>query len=302
VALAEQGTARALRTAAMLMAAVALGACTSSGSDATDSGALQPDGDVPHDDAAAGDGDGDGDGDVGGDGDGDHNDGSVDEMDASDQPMLDGGELSDASSDAATDHDAADATLPALEDLPYVREVISFTPGGSAGFGQAMAPEIVFGPPKGKGTGSGSLDVLSLGVSGEIVVGFGGFGITDGHGDDFIVFENAFMANDMTFMELGEVAVSEDGETWHTFACDETGNEDGEHEGCAGWLPTLKYDPQRVFPLDPELTGGNAFDLATVGVTTARYVRIRDLETQPGSANTGGFDLDAVGLIHYDMR
>lgn len=298
--LADSRIARALRAAAMLVAAVALGACASSDDDASDA-SVANDSAAAGDDAAAGDGDGDGDIRGDGDGDGDRLDGSADPLDASGEPTPDGGEPSDASVDASTSRDA-DVVVPALEDLPYAREVISFTPGASAGFGQTMAPEIVCGPPKGKGTGSGSLDVLSLGVGGEIVLGFGDFGITDGAGDDFIVFENAFIGAGMLFKELGEVAVSEDGETWHTFACDEAGSDDGEHEGCAGWVPTLQYDPLLVFPLDPDLTGGNAFDLETLGVTTARYVRIRDLETQPGSANTGGFDLDAVGLIHYDMR
>jgi hypothetical protein len=309
VQLADRDRRVTLRAAAMLMAAVALAACTSSDEDASDAAVLSPDG-SSLDGAPSGDGDGDlgdGHGDGDGDGDGDqpaHDGGDVVELDAATDAMSgdageDGGDASDGD---AAESDASDAMLPALEDLPYGREVISFTAGDSAGFGQAMYPDIVYGPPKGKGTGSGSLDVLSLGVGGEIVIGFGELDIVDGDGADFIVFENAFISNGTTFEELGEVAVSDDGETWHSFECDVDGNEESEHAGCAGWSPTLRYDPQLVFPLDPELTGGNAFDLAMLGVTRARYVRIRDLETQPGSANTGGFDLDAVGLVNYETR
>jgi hypothetical protein len=203
----------------------------------------------------------------------------------------------DASSDAAVD---PDVMVPALEDLPYAREVVDYEEGESSGFGQNMFPEIVLGPPKGKGTGSGSLDVLSLGVGGSIVIGFGENDIVDGEGPDFIVFENPFIGAGSLFMELGEVSVSEDGTTWHTFPCDEAGAGDAQYPGCAGWTPTLRFDPQRVFPLDPELTGGDAFDLSDLGLSRARYVRIQDLGTQPGSANTGGFDLDAIGLIRYD--
>ena len=48
---------------------------------------------------------------------------------------------------------------------------------------------------------------------------------------------------------------------------------------------------------DPKRTGGDAFDLADVKVTRARFVRIRDLSSS-GSGTSAGFDLDAAGLIH----
>ena len=52
------------------------------------------------------------------------------------------------------------------------------------------------------------------------------------------------------------------------------------------------------------LAGGDPFDLATLGVTSAKYVRIRDLGTvecasDPAKkATTGGFDLDAVAIVN----
>lgn len=183
----------------------------------------------------------------------------------------------------------------------YATSVESFEAGTGAGFNQAMFPDIVLGPPKGQGTDSGSYDVLSLGVGGEIVLGFGDLAIVDGPGPDLLVFENAFWPGgdaSMVFAELGEVSVSEDGEIWHAFACDSAGDGQGNFKGCAGATPTLVYDAATLVPLDPQQSGGDAFDLADVGLTRARFVKIRDLETQPIGGTTSGFDLDAVGAIH----
>lgn len=188
--------------------------------------------------------------------------------------------------------------------LPYARGVVDFSPGAHAGHGQDGYPDVVLGPPDGLGTAAGSLDVLSLGVGGEIVLHFGALAIVDGEGPDFVVFENPFWPGGdpaAVFAEPGEVAVSEDGETWHVFTCDPLGAVGGRYPGCAGWTPTLGYDPQEVLPLDPVLTGGDAFDLAAVGLARARYVRVRDLAgaSEVGEDVTAGFDLDGVGLVHH---
>ena len=197
----------------------------------------------------------------------------------------------------------AQEALSPTSDLPYASEVIDFGPGPGAGYGQDRLPNVVLGPPQGKGTAAGSADVLSLGAGGEIVLGFAPRLATDGPGPDLVVFENAFWAGgDPTqpFAEPAEVAVSADGETWHAFPCDPEG--DGAHAwpGCAGWRPTLAYDPEELLPLDPEATGGDPFDLADLGLEEARYVRIRDLSAAEGAASpSAGFDLDAVGLISF---
>ena len=44
-------------------------------------------------------------------------------------------------------------------------------------------------------------------------------------------------------------------------------------------------------------TPADAFDLHDVGVTSARYVRIRDVSFR-GGAPTEGFDLDAAVILH----
>jgi hypothetical protein len=192
------------------------------------------------------------------------------------------------------------------QDLPYASEVVAFEPGESAGYGQDDLPDVVLGPPEGKGEQIGSLDVLSLGVGGEIVLGFGERVIEDGPGADFVVFENAFWAGgdpESVFAEPGEIAVSDDGAVWHTFTCDPdpSSGPAGRPVGCAGWSPTRAYDAADLVPLDPELSGGDAFDLAELDLHEARFVRIRDLSSE-GEPDNAGFDLDAVGLVNYRSR
>jgi hypothetical protein len=187
------------------------------------------------------------------------------------------------------------------EDPAYASSVESFEAGPGAGYNQDKLPGMVLGPPSGKGSDAGSLDVVSLGAAGEIVVAFGELAIVDGPGPDLIVFENAFWpGGDSTsvFYELAEVSVSEDGETWQTFVCDSVGDGEGHFPGCAGFTPTLVYDPAALVPLDPTRSGGDAFDLADVGLKKARFVKLRDLETLPPGGTTTGFDLDAVAAIH----
>jgi len=186
----------------------------------------------------------------------------------------------------------------------YARSVESFSPGEGAGFNQDELPDVVLGPPQGLGTGQGSLDVVSLGSGGEIVLGFGDHDIVDAPGADLIVFENPFWPGgdpSQVFAELGEVSVSEDGETWYAFTCDTSGDGDGHFPGCAGVNPTLAFDANALVPLDPERTGGDAFDLAELGVARARFVKIRDLGTLEPAGTTSGFDLDAIGAVHLEQ-
>lgn len=189
----------------------------------------------------------------------------------------------------------------------FVVDVVSFMPGPCAGFGASAMPEIVRGPPEGAGTLSGSLDVVSLGVRGEIVVSFGGNAIVDGPGADFIVFENAFWASgdpNEPANDLGDVSVSEDGRTWVSFPC--AAGDHPPYEGCAGWRPVMSSSKSGISPFDVERAGGEAFDLAQVGLTRAKFVRIRDLGRQtcpdtPRRPINYGFDLDAVAIVHAEI-
>lgn len=184
---------------------------------------------------------------------------------------------------------------------PYASSVESFSPGEGAGYGQDKLPGVVLGPPHGISVRAGSLDVLSLGSGGEIVLGFGAQAIADEPGPDFVVFENPFWPNGVesaVYAELGEVSVSDDGESWRSFDCNTQGDGQGHFAGCAGFTPTLEYDANALVPLDPDKSGGDAFDLADVGLARARFVKIRDLQTLKAAGTSSGFDLDAVGIVH----
>lgn len=188
---------------------------------------------------------------------------------------------------------------PSADPTRTISCVISFEPGAGAGWGQDKFPDIIFGSPKGAGTSMGSLDVLSLGKGGEISFGFGGNAIVDGPGPDFIVFENAFYQGGdpmSPFAEPGEVSVSDDGMTWTTFPCKSDGYP---YTGCAGWHPVLASGENGISATDPATAGGDAFDLADVGVTHARYVRVRDVSMK-GAATTAGFDLDAASIVNAE--
>ena len=162
--------------------------------------------------------------------------------------------------------------------------------GSFSGFGQDRYPGIIFGPPQGAGDYMGSLDVLTLGMGGEIIVGFGNEGIADGEGADFIVFENVLYETgdpNKPYAEVAEISVSADLQTWHTFPC---ASEGLPYTGCAGWHAVFAHPDNGISPFDPETAGGDAFDLAELNVTDARYVRIRDLDNPGFGGKTAGFD------------
>jgi hypothetical protein len=160
-------------------------------------------------------------------------------------------------------------------------------------------PCVAEGPPHGLGTMQGSLDVVSLGLDGEIVLGFAPNAIVDGPGVDFIVFENAFYVGgdpNVVYADPGEVSVSDDGTTWVAFPCPDA---DWKAAGrqCAGVHPVIASAEIGVSPFDPTVAGGDQYDLADVGVTHARYVKIKS--RGPGmAAPTAGFDLDAIAIVH----
>jgi hypothetical protein len=190
----------------------------------------------------------------------------------------------------------------------FVTDVVSFTPGDCAGFGIPKMPGVVQGPPVGAGDMQGSLDVVSLGRFGEIVVGFGANAIVDAPGPDFIVFENAFFANgdpNQPAADLGEVSVSDDGTTWKTFPC--TPKALAPYGACAGWHPVYSAPDNAISPFDVEHAGGEAYDLADVGLTHARFVKIRDVgapascPVDPPKPTNIGFDLDAVAIVHAEL-
>jgi len=180
---------------------------------------------------------------------------------------------------------------------PYIDCVESFTPEGAV-FGQDRLPEVVYGPPMPGPTNLGSLDVLSLGCGGEITLYFDAPAIVDGPGPDFIVFENPIPVGTGTFAEPARVLVSDDGREWHAFPCDPAG--DPSLTGCAGVALVQPTED----PTDPALAGGDAFDLAQLGLGAVRYVRLLDVSVAYHGDRTwcggggGGFDLDAIAVVH----
>jgi hypothetical protein len=197
----------------------------------------------------------------------------------------------------------------------FVTAVVSFTPTECTGFGASAMPGIVEGPPVGGGSDHGSTDVVSLGSGGSIVVSFAPNAIVDGPGPDFIVFENPFWIggnpNDV-YAEPGEVSVSDDGTTWTPFACSPTPDAQSAtgvsppYGSCAGWHVVYSAPGNGISPVDPSVAGGDAFDLASIGVAHARYVRIADRthEDCPDAGpkpNTNGFDLDAVSIVNAEQ-
>lgn len=201
-------------------------------------------------------------------------------------------------------------------------------PSPETRFGATSLPGIVLGPPGDSPATQGSTSVASLGNGGFAVVVFEDVVIEDGPGPDFIVFENPFFvgtapqseAEDyQIFAEPGFVEVSPDGVSWHAFPYDAQAlaaalgaNIDRAQVpqlvGLAGITPTftgnwtvpddpLVWDPSGVGGVSG--AGGDAFDLATVGLAEARRVRITDAGSQNGPTGSAeGFDLDAIVILH----
>jgi len=187
---------------------------------------------------------------------------------------------------------------------PCLDAVVEFTAGTNGGFQENLLPNIVLGPPYGDGISDGSLDVASLGDGGSITVAFEDNVILDGPGVDFTIFENPFGdgVTQATFIEVGVVSVSADGENFFEIPFDPNS-----FQGLAGVTPVESHPDNGIDPRDPTLAGGDAFDLADVGLSEARFVRIDDpgiLIHDPGNdfptpgPGKSGFDLDAIVAVH----
>lgn len=203
----------------------------------------------------------------------------------------------------------------------FVDRVAVFEPGPGAGFGQDAFPEIVLGPPIGAGTSGGSMDVLSLGDGGVIVLEFVDNIAINGPGPDLIIFENAFFAGgdpENVFCEVAFVEVSQDGIEYHRFPNDYDPdgtpvNNPDNWTGFAGVAPVLSRPDNGIDPTDPDTAGGDLFDLDDVGLEWVRYLRIidtgegdtaatdddGDIIYDPGlpGGTMAGFDLDAVAAV-----
>jgi hypothetical protein len=207
--------------------------------------------------------------------------------------------------------------------------VFSFSPTGNAGYGHDQMPDVVLGLPANSLPTQQSLDVVSLGFNGEIILEFTDNLMVDGPGPDLIVFENPFFVGQvptgptddyLVFAEPMIVSVSNDLMNWQTFPFDDTAL--AQVSGVSGTpsslLPSLSglagitpsFCADRIEPDYPLVwdtsgkggvsgMGGDAFDLADVGLSQARYVRLKDSGQNVGFAGeTEGADVDAVVAIH----
>lgn len=167
------------------------------------------------------------------------------------------------------------------------------------GWNHDKMPGIVLGPPK------GVYDTVSLGCEGSLTVGFVDPPITDGPGPDLIAFENPFAPS---FPEPFKVEVSDDACTWIEFPCNPI-----TLEGCGGISVVHALPGKNIDPTDPAVAGGDAFDLATIGLARARFVRVTSVSREywlakenteqwcdPGPMTTGkgGSDIDAFAFVH----
>ncbi|GAB4321890.1 MAG: hypothetical protein Kow0059_16760 [Candidatus Sumerlaeia bacterium] len=225
---------------------------------------------------------------------------------------------------------------PSAQPDPWVDRIVSITWGNprDEAFGSMG---VVFGSPRGSTPGiSGSLDVLNIGVGGEIVLAFTNNVLFDGPGPDLTIFENPFYRVDQggapqfdkVFCEPAFVSVSDTGTTWVTFHTDYSGPYPlpaGQYpdpdwfSGFAGIRPVFSNPSNGIDPLDPAVSGGDAFDLADLSAEAAalgvdldniRFVRIRDVIVNSGTDDDGdtipaapaaanGFDLDAVAALNW---
>jgi type IX secretion system substrate protein len=192
-------------------------------------------------------------------------------------------------------------------DQETISEVIQFQPGEGQNVGQGSEyfPANIFGLPSTNASETTQVadpyEVLSIGMGGEIVVGFGGAAIRNIEGPDFVIFENAFL-NPLTkkiFAEPAQISVSQDGFVFYDFPFDSL-----TLKGCAGITPT--YGDQD--PFDPSVSGGDKFDIADLGLEMIRYIKIKDITPMVKNNKEhpyydvilSGFDLDAV--LAYELE
>lgn len=191
---------------------------------------------------------------------------------------------------------------------PCADELINFQKGSDGGWVQSglVLPEVVLGVPQGGSKFSQSLDVLSLGSGGTLTLGFLDNIIVDLPGDDFRVFENAFHNSpSVIFREAAYVEASADGTTFYRFPVthsDGTPATPAELQanpvfdslgllGLAGLRPGLSHPDNGIDPRSPN-AGGDGFDLATIGLSEARYIRVVDAGD---SINDEGNNFPIVG-------
>mgnify|MGYP004370035033 CR=1 FL=1 len=162
-------------------------------------------------------------------------------------------------------------------------------------------PEMAVNGVRGSGCCAGGTDVYSLQLEGERTSLLLAFAepVVDGDGPDLVVFENPFeIQGGGVFMDPVVVEVSEDGETFVRFpweAPDVYTSDPAAWSGLAGLTPVSANvdDPDAPLPEDPA-AGGDAFDLAELGLTAVTHVRLVVDDAIPYDIVSNGPDIDGV--------
>ncbi len=194
---------------------------------------------------------------------------------------------------------------------PWADSVISFQPGTMTTFGQDSAyfPMNILGATDTNATWttpcSDPAGVVSLGLGGEIILHFSDNTIYNGPGPDFTIFENAFQIQfgpraGEIFAEPAVVSVSPDGINFYEFPWDSISL-----DGCAGITPTNGA----ADPLNPDESGGDNFDLTSLGLDSISYIKLTDVSAIIRSDTShpffdytaNGFDLDAVAGLYANL-
>jgi hypothetical protein len=182
--------------------------------------------------------------------------------------------------------------------------VYSFIPGKGTIRGNEPEnyPQNIFGLPSKNATlkvpVNAPNEILSIGIGGEIIVGFRGKKVVNIEGADFTIFENAFETFDGSriFAEPAEVWISNDGINYTMFQYERENL-----YNLAGKTPTLGVND----PFDPTASGGDSFDIAELGYDYITHIKIKDVSLLASeldnenryynpAALISGFDLDAV--------
>ncbi len=182
----------------------------------------------------------------------------------------------------------------------WADSVLIFAHGDGQWFGQGEYPAVVLGAPDTSADPlTPSLDVLSLGQFGFIILQFRDNVVVDGPGDDLVIFENSFITSvdsgdTSVFAEPAYVFLSRDGRFFFLYPFDTSDSNPYNWTGLAGIKPT-NYGADTS---NPDVWMGDRFDISLVGLDTVRFVLIADAVDLCPSSLCSGFDLDAAGCLN----
>jgi hypothetical protein len=184
--------------------------------------------------------------------------------------------------------------------------VYSYKFGNNTQYGQSekFFPKNIFSLPPNSASkdapASSEEDICSLGLGGEIILGFKNKIILNQAGPDFTIFENAFInpVNKKMFAEPAVISVSQDGIKYIDFPFDSSSL-----LGCAG----INYTNGNKDLFNSLESGGDQFDIEKLGLSYIKYIKIKDItqfildnpKHKYYDAILSGFDLDCI--IAYNL-